>query len=196
MDLVFATNNNHKLKEAQKILSHNNQIKILSLKDIRINQTLPEDFDTFEKNAHQKAQFVFEYCKSPCFSDDSGLEIDYLNGAPGVFSSRFSGENASDQKNIQKVLSLMSGVKNRKAQFRTCIAYINDTGVYCFNGIIRGEITFETKGLNGFGYDPIFIPEGHKLTFSEMSLEEKNLISHRKKALILFNEYLLKNVLK
>ena len=180
MELVFATNNKHKLEEIQNSLG--NRINILSLKDISFFEEIPEDFDTLKENAQQKARHIFDRYKVNCFADDTGLEIDSLNGAPGVYSARYAGENCTFEDNVQKVLKELDGIKNRKAKFRTVIALILDGKEYFFEGSVEGEILTENQGDGGFGYDPIFKPTGFDTSFAEMDLNEKNKISHRGRA--------------
>jgi len=175
--LVFATGNGHKVREIQELTG--TSFHILSLKDLGFTGEIPEDQDTIEGNAAKKAWFVFNTYKMNCFADDTGLEIDYLHGAPGVFSARYAGENCSFDDNMEKVLTGMMGAGNRNARFRTVIALVENGRLTSFQGEIRGVITTEKKGRNGFGYDPIFIPEGFDRTFAEMDPEEKNRISHR-----------------
>lgn len=195
-ELVFATNNEKKLKEVREIFSNNNSICILSLQDAGIIDTeIPEDFFTFQENAYQKASFIFQKTQKACIADDSGLEIEALNGDPGVFSARYAGEPKSDQKNIEKVLQNLKGVNNRKAQFTTAIHLISNEYNITFEGKIKGSITEQEKGNAGFGYDPIFIPDGYNKTFAEMTSEEKNQISHRKKAIEKLFVFLTKEVL-
>jgi XTP/dITP diphosphohydrolase len=180
--LVFATNNQHKLKEIRSILK--DRFEILSLKDIGCFDELPETSATLAGNALQKANYVYRKFGMSCFADDTGLEIDAIGGRPGVYSARFAGLNSSYRENVEKVLNEMKGMDNRKAKFKTVIAYISDGEQKCFEGIIEGVITKEPKGNEGFGYDPVFLPEGSTRTFAEMSEEEKNKISHRGRALI------------
>ncbi len=175
--LVFATNNKHKLREVSDILK--DKIELLSLSDIHCNVDIPETSNTIPGNAKLKAQYVKEHYQLNCFADDTGLEIDALNGAPGVYSARYAGESKDSEENIQKVLKELEGKTNRKAQFRTVIALIYNEQEYLFEGIIKGEIIKEKRGNSGFGYDPIFIPEGYNDTFAEMGDEIKNKISHR-----------------
>ncbi len=177
MKIVFATNNKHKLQEVSKLISA--KFKVLSLKDIGFSGDIPETGDTLEYNATEKARFIFDRYKLNCFADDTGLEIDTLDGDPGVFSARYAGPGHDFQKNMDKVLSELADASDRSAQFRTVICCIIDGKEFLFEGIIRGDILTEKKGEEGFGYDPIFKPHGYKLTFAEMSLAEKNLISHR-----------------
>jgi XTP/dITP diphosphohydrolase len=183
-ELVFATNNMHKLKEIRSILQ--SEYKITGLSERGISEEIPEDHFTLEENAFQKAEFVWKRLQVSCFSDDTGLEIDALNGEPGVFSARYSliGEPVYPDMdvvagNIRKVLEKLGGTENRKARFRTIVALILDGRRYSFEGVVNGSITEEVRGNDGFGYDPIFIPDGQSLTFAELDLEQKNRISHR-----------------
>ncbi len=177
MKLIFATNNKHKLEEVKNIL--NNKFEILSLKNINCFGEIPETQDTIEGNASQKANFIYEKYKIDCFADDTGLEIEALNGEPGVYSARYAGENCTFEDNVRKVLSKMKNVKNRNARFKTVISLIIDGKEYLFEGTVNGKITENKKGISGFGYDPIFMPEGYNKTFAELTPEEKNKISHR-----------------
>jgi XTP/dITP diphosphohydrolase len=177
MELVFATNNKHKLEEIQNSLG--SKVKLLSLKDISFFEEIPEDFETLKENAQQKARYIFDRYKINCFADDTGLEIESLNGAPGVYSARYAGLSCSFEDNIRKVLKELDGVKNRVAQFKTVIALILDGKEYFFEGSVDGEILTTNKGVGGFGYDPIFKPNGFDKSFAEMGLDEKNKISHR-----------------
>ncbi len=181
LELVFATNNQHKLKEIKSLL--NGAVVILNLKDIGCSDELPETSTTLKGNALQKANYIYEKYGVNCFADDTGLEIDALNGRPGVYSARFAGLHASDADNVSKVLNEMRGMENRKATFKTVIALMTAQEQKCFEGIVAGEISKEPRGANGFGYDPVFIPEGGEKTFAEMSDEEKNQMSHRSRAL-------------
>jgi XTP/dITP diphosphohydrolase len=180
MKLVFATNNQHKLKELQAILG--NHFELLSLNDIGCDEEIPEEQPTLEGNARQKAFFIFGKYGLPCFADDTGLEIEALNGEPGVLSARYAGEEKSSEANMNKVLDKMSKINHRKARFRTVISLIINGKETQFEGIVNGEILFEKRGSSGFGYDPIFQPEGYELTFAEMDLPDKNKISHRGRA--------------
>ncbi len=177
MQLVFASNNLNKIAEIQALVPKS--IEILSLKDIGCTEDIPETADTIEGNAILKANYVTEKYGFNCFADDSGLEIEYLNGAPGVYSARFAGEQKNDKDNIQKVLTELNGVENRKAQFKTVIALNLNGQQNLFTGIIEGAITEIEKGVNGFGYDPIFQPNDYEITFAEMNQAEKSAISHR-----------------
>jgi XTP/dITP diphosphohydrolase len=180
MKLIFATNNNNKTIEIQNILG--DEFELLSLKDIGFTEDIPEPYDTLEDNALAKARHIYAINKSNCFADDTGLEIDALDGAPGVYSARYAGENKCAEDNIKKVLKNLEGKTNRKAQFRTVFALILDGEEFLFEGIVKGEISDTIKGDDGFGYDPVFIPEGFDMSFAEMSLDEKNKISHRARA--------------
>jgi XTP/dITP diphosphohydrolase len=191
MDLVFATNNKHKLEELQAMLGDN--IKLLSLKDIGCNEEIPEEQETLEGNASQKAFYVYNKFGYNCFADDTGLEIDALDGEPGVYSARYAGEEKSAGANMKKVLEKLSKIKHRKARFRTVISLVVNGDEKQFEGAVEGEITRERKGAEGFGYDPIFKPTGFDQTFAEMDLKEKNKISHRGRAVEKLVDY-LKNV--
>ena len=189
MELVFATNNKHKLEEIQDLLG--DKIKLVSLKDIGCKDEIPEDYDTLEENASQKANYIFNKYNVNCFADDTGLEIEYLNDEPGVLSARYAGDHKSSEDNIRKVLNALNGVENRKARFRTVISLIIDGKEYFFEGIVNGEILTEKFGADGFGYDPIFKPEGNDKSFAQMLLSEKNKISHRGRATQKLVDYLL-----
>ena len=177
MKIVFATNNSHKLAEISDLLG--GSFKLLSLKDIDFSEDIPEDYPTLEENAIFKARFINMYSGMSVFADDTGLEIDALQGRPGVHSARFAGKKKDFEANIDKVLLLLDGVVNRKARFRTIIALIHDGREYFFEGQVNGKIICERRGKGGFGYDPVFVPDGKELTFAEMSLTDKNKISHR-----------------
>jgi len=178
--LCFATNNAHKVEEVQAILGQ--RFELLTLNQIGCQEELPETGNTLEANSLQKAQYLFDHYQVDCFADDSGLEVTALGGEPGVFSARYAGEQRSHADNIALLLKNLSGVEDRSAQFRTVITLILDGKVNQFEGIIKGKIIEELKGSEGFGYDPIFMPEGYEITFAEMSIEEKGEISHRAKA--------------
>ncbi|HPE55755.1 MAG TPA: non-canonical purine NTP diphosphatase [Bacteroidales bacterium] len=180
MELVFATNNKHKLEEISHILDEH--YKIVSLKEIGCNEDIAETAETLEGNALLKARYIHSRYGRDCFADDTGLEIDALEGKPGVFSARYAGPGHDHQKNMDKVLFEMAGQANRKAQFRTVIALILEGQEYLFEGIVKGEILTERHGDKGFGYDPIFKPDGFDLSFAEMDLDDKNEISHRGRA--------------
>lgn len=185
--IIFATQNQHKVKEIQNILG--TQFRLLSLKDVGVETELPEHQPILEGNALQKARFIYEQFHLPCFADDTGLEVFALEGAPGVFSARYAGtldlfgsEEKRTEANIQKLLLHLNGQADRRARFRTVIAYIKDNQDYIFEGIVEGTITEHKRGYDGFGYDPVFLPDGFHETFAEMSLPEKNQISHRARA--------------
>ena len=174
---VFATNNAHKLEEVTAILG--NKIELLSMKDIHCHADIPETADTLEGNALLKARYIFENYQLDCFADDTGLEVEALNGAPGVYSARYAGDAHNSEANMKKLLQDMEGMENRKAQFRTVFALIVNGKEHLFEGIVKGEITKHRHGTSGFGYDPVFIPEGYTQTYAEMDNELKNKISHR-----------------
>jgi len=175
--LIFATNNNHKLTELSAAV--NKSFILKSLSDIGFNEDIPEPFDTLEDNALAKVRYLHERYRINCFADDTGLEIEALNGAPGVFSARFAGDQKDSEANMQKVLDLLHGVDNRKARFRTVIALNYDNKEYLFEGVVNGKIIKERTGDMGFGYDPIFVPDGFDTTFAQMDIDVKNQISHR-----------------
>jgi XTP/dITP diphosphohydrolase len=180
MKLVFATQNENKAHEIQSLLPE--YFKIISLKDIRCFDEIPETAETLEGNSLLKASFISETYNLNCFADDTGLEIEALDNRPGVHSALYAGPDKSAAANIDKVLSELEGKTNRNAQFRTIITLILNSSTFTFEGIVRGEIISKKRGENGFGYDPIFVPEGEIRTFAEMSLEEKNKHSHRARA--------------
>ena len=177
MQLVFASNNKNKIKEIQLLVP--STIQILSLDDIGCTEDIAETADTIEGNAMLKANYVTEKYGYDCFADDSGLEVEALNGEPGVFSARYAGEPKNDENNIAKLLTNLKDVKNKKANFKTVICLNSNGKQHLFTGIINGEIIEERIGNNGFGYDPIFVADGYQKTFAELSLEEKSNISHR-----------------
>lgn len=180
MKICFATNNKKKIEEVKAALGSN--FTIVSLEEIGCFEELPETGDTLDHNAFEKARFVHEHYGVNCFADDTGLEVDALNGAPGVYSGRYAGEPRSDERNMALLMKNLENVDNRKARFRTIIALIIDGKEYAFEGVAEGEIIKEKKGSGGFGYDPVFKPKDFDKTFAELSLEEKNRISHRGKA--------------
>ena len=184
--LVFATNNAHKLEEVAAILGDN--YEVLSLREIGCEADIPETSDTFAGNALQKAQYVKLHFGYDCFADDSGLEVDILDGAPGVYSARYSG--GGSEANMDKLLHNLTGKSERGAQFRTVIALLIGEESRLFEGIVRGTIIEERRGEGGFGYDPIFVPEGYEHTFAQLGSEVKNRISHRAKAVELLAQYL------
>lgn len=180
MELVFATNNRHKLEELQELLG--SEIKLLSLGDIGCYEDIPETRPTLEGNARQKSLFVYEKYGYNCFADDTGLEIEALGGEPGVYSARYAGDAKDSEANMKKVLEKLVKINNRKARFRTVISLVLNGEETQFEGIVEGAILTEKKGNSGFGYDPVFQPKGHTQSFAEMSLEQKNKISHRGRA--------------
>ena len=211
MKIVFATNNLHKLQEVRQILG--DSFEVLSLKDIGCDVDIPETGQMLEENALQKARYVYDNYHIDCFADDTGLEVEALNGAPGVYSARYaameptgstdSPKSHDSEANMARLLRELSDKDNRKARFRTVIALIQKKDVcpcgctsikqeHLFEGIVKGEITTERSGVEGFGYDPIFRPEGYDQTFAEMNAEQKNSISHRGRATAKLAEYLLK----
>ena len=189
--LVFATNNTHKLEEIRDILG--DQDEVLSLKDIHCEADIPETADTLEGNAALKAEYVYRNYGLDCFADDTGLEVEALNGAPGIYSARYAGGEGHDSEaNMKKLLHEMEGQDNRRAQFRTAICLIEGGKEHLFEGVVRGEIIRYRRGTSGFGYDPVFVPEGYTETFAEMGNEEKNKISHRARAVQKLCAYLKK----
>jgi len=188
MKLILSTNNLHKLREVREIITP--QIELLSLSDIGFSGDIPEDHDTLEGNASQKSHYIYEKFKENCFADDTGLEVDALGGRPGVYSARYAGEHCSFLDNMEKLLEEMDGLSNRRARFRTVISLIVAGEETQFEGIVDGEITEKMMGADGFGYDAIFKPAGYDQTFAEMSMSEKNKISHRARAIAKLSEYL------
>lgn len=190
MKLLFATHNPNKLKELQSLLPKS--IELSSLDDIESTEEIPETSETIEGNALQKARYVKENFGYDCFADDTGLEVEALNGEPGVYSARYAGPKKNDMANVEKLLSKLEQKTNRSAQFKTVIALILNDRELLFEGICKGEIICEKRGSLGFGYDPIFIPSGSKNTFAEMELSEKNKLGHRGKAVRALIEFLSK----
>jgi len=186
--LVFATNNLHKLEEIRKITT--DSIQIVSLKDCGFNSDIEETKDSLEGNAKLKAETVFMATGHPCFADDTGLFVNALDGAPGIYSARFAGENAKDQDNVQLLLKKLEGVADRSAHFKTVISLVTEKENYLFSGEIHGTITEQPIGENGFGYDPVFIPEGFDQTFAQLDSSIKNKISHRAKATAALIEFI------
>ena len=178
--IIFATNNEHKIKEIQSLVG--NDFTIITLEQAGIDIDIPEPHDTLQENAYEKAITIENITKQNCFSEDTGLEIEALNGEPGVKSARYAGGDRNFQANIDKVLEKLNGITNRKAQFRTVICLLWNKEVFYFEGICKGTIAENMHGGEGFGYDPIFIPEGSSKSFAEMTMEEKNIYSHRQKA--------------
>jgi XTP/dITP diphosphohydrolase len=191
MKLIFATNNLHKVSEIKALMPNN--IQLISLSDLNFFDDIPEDKNSIEENASQKAWFVYDKFKINCFADDTGLEVAALGGHPGVFSARYAGSTKDSSKNIEKLLAELKNIDNRNARFKTIISLIIDNKEIRFEGIINGNITRNIRGNKGFGYDPVFIPEGYDITFAEMNLDEKNKISHRALAFNKLIEY-LKNI--
>ncbi len=194
MKIVFATNNSHKLEEIRQILGKS--IEVLSLADINCHEDIPETAPTIEGNAMMKARYVYDKYGTPCFADDTGLEVEALDGAPGVYSARYAGGEGHDSEaNMRKLLHELEGKENRRAQFRTVIALIEQKDgkpvAHTFEGKIEGHISDEKRGTSGFGYDPIFVPEGYEQSFAELGNEIKNKISHRARAVVRLAEYLL-----
>ena len=188
-NLVFATGNSHKLQEVQGLFKEG--FALSCLKDVNITEEIPETADNLVDNALQKAWYVYNKCGIPCFADDTGLEVDALGGAPGVYSARYAGEQKDSKLNMLLLLKNMTGKTNRNARFRTIIAYIDENAQeHIFEGEIRGKIIENMVGENGFGYDPIFVPEGYEQTFAELSSEIKNTISHRARAMEKFLSYI------
>lgn len=186
--LIFATNNRNKVAEIQSLVG--NKYAIIPLKEAGIDIDIPEPHDQLEANALEKAMTIFNMTSQNCFSEDTGLEIEGLGGAPGVKSARYAGENSNSQANIDLVLSKMTGIENRSAQFRTVICLIWKAQTYYFEGICKGQILSNMQGENGFGYDPIFVPDDASKSFANMTMEEKNQFSHRKKAVAQLFEFL------
>ena len=190
MNLVFATHNDNKVIEIQNLIS--NKIKVLGLNQINCFDEIIENKKTIEANAILKAEYISDKYQLNCFADDTGLEVESLNGLPGVKSKRFTGENSNSEKNMDKLLSLLKTKSNRKARFKTVIALIYNKKLTLFTGTCDGFITLEKRGNKGFGYDPIFLPNGFDITFAEMNLKQKNSISHRAKAMNQLVNYLSK----
>lgn len=189
-DLVFATNNAHKLDEVRSIVGH--RMNILGLRDIGCDEDIPETADTLEGNAELKARYVKEHYGYDCFADDTGLEVDALGGAPGVYSARYAGPGHDSKANMELLLKNMNGRADRRARFRTVIALVEGDDLRLLDGVVEGFITDGPKGSGGFGYDPVFRPEGLDVTFAEMDSDAKNAISHRGRAMKKLLEYLMK----
>lgn len=179
-ELVFATNNRHKLKEVQQMLGEH--FRIRSLADIGCREDIPETGSTFQENASLKSRYVHEHYRLDCFSDDSGLEVDALNGEPGIYSARYAGEHGNSDANIEKLLARLKDKSDRRARFKAVISLILEGQEFFFTGKVRGNIRQERSGTGGFGYDPVFEPEGYHITFAGMDPKEKNRISHRGRA--------------
>ncbi|MGM0566292.1 MAG: non-canonical purine NTP diphosphatase [Bacteroidota bacterium] len=190
--IVFVTNNPHKIKEIKSAID--NQIDIIGLKDLAFDEPIEEPYETLEENARAKSLVVWKRFGYDCFADDTGLEVDALNGRPGVRSARYAGEDGNAENNIQKLLKELEGVENRAARFRTVISLFLNGNEYIFEGTAEGNILKEKQGAEGFGYDPVFQPDGYDLSFAEMPLAEKNKISHRGKAVKKLIDFLSKNL--
>ena len=201
MKIVFATNNKHKLEEVRQILG--SQVDVLSLNDIGCHEDIPETGTTLEENARQKAEYIWQRYHCDVFADDTGLEVDALGGAPGVYSARYAGESHDSEANMSKLLKELGDNDNRRARFRTVVALIQKKDVcpcgctsikqeHLFEGIVEGNITRKRSGVGGFGYDPVFLPDGYDRTFADMTEEEKNNISHRGRAVKKLCDFLLK----
>lgn len=186
--LCFASKNANKINEIKKLLD--NSIELVTLEDIGCEEDIPETGSSIEENARLKALFVQQYYGFDCFADDSGLQVDALGGQPGVYSARYAGEPSNSQNNITLLLKNMEGIADRSARFLTVIALMLEKETFVFEGKVEGIITGKRMGAAGFGYDPVFIPDGYSSTFAEMSLQEKNAISHRGKAILLLTEFL------
>lgn len=191
MKLIFATSNDHKLKEVLSMLPEG--VEVVGMKEMGFTDDLPETQDTIEGNSLQKAEHLANILKGACFAEDTGLEVYALNGEPGVYSARYAGEKATFEDNVNKLLANMQGKADRRARFKTVITYFKEGKSVQFTGITEGYITEERSGDKGFGYDPVFIPDGADKTYAEMELVEKNRYSHRKKSFEGFANYLLKN---
>lgn len=185
--IVFATNNQNKLKEVRKALP---EINVLSLKEVQCFEELPEEKDTLEGNAQQKAEYVYTKYGLPCFADDTGLIIQALNGEPGVYSARYAGLECDSEKNMDLVLEKLAETEHRQAYFKTVVCFFNGEGPKLFDGVVEGSILRERMGKDGFGYDPIFRPLGYDLSFAQMSIQQKNEISHRGIAVRKFIQFL------
>jgi len=188
MELIFATNNRNKAEEIQHLIPQS--IRVLTLEDVGLTEDIPEDQDTLEGNASQKSRFVYDRFYKSCFADDTGLEIDALEGRPGVFSARYAGEDKDPQANMDKVMEKLKDEDNRRARFRTVISLILEGRELFFEGVVEGHILREKRGEEGFGYDPIFLPEGSSLSFAQMPMNMKNRISHRSRAIKKLANYL------
>ncbi len=192
--IIFSTNNIHKVMEARALLG--NVFEIVSLKELGFNEEIPETGKTLSENASQKSHFIYERYGLDCFADDTGLEVDALGGAPGVYSARYAGEHATYEENVTKLLHGLEGKKNRSASFKTVVSLILDGKEFLFEGRVDGRILEQRAGNSGFGYDPVFLPDGYSETFAEISPELKNRISHRGKAMQKLITFLIKNDLR
>ncbi len=181
MKLIFATNNKHKIDELKEVVG--SKFELLTLREAGIDQEIPEPYDTLEENASEKSKTIYQLTGINCFADDTGLEVDALNGEPGVNSARYAGDERSFEKNTEKLLQNLAGETNRKARFRSVISLVLDGYEYLFEGICPGQIAEHPRGKMGFGYDPVFVPDGESRTFAEMTLKEKNFFNHRRIAM-------------
>lgn len=188
MDIIIASNNSHKIKEISAVLEKS--IRLISLSEAGIREDIPENALTLEENALGKARYVHQKTDSNVFADDTGLEVEALNGAPGVYSARYAGPDKNSDNNIDRLLGELKNYKNRKARFRTVLALIFDNKEYIFEGIINGRIITEKRGYSGFGYDPVFLPDNEEYTFAQMPTQRKNMISHRAIAIKKLNNFL------
>lgn len=188
MELIFATNNRHKAEEIQQLIPRS--IRVLTLEDVGLTEEIPEEQGTLEGNASQKSRYIYDRFSRSCFADDTGLEIDALGGKPGVFSARYAGDDKDPEANMDKVLEKLKDEDNRRARFRTVISLILDGKELFFEGVVEGHILREKRGDEGFGYDPVFLPEGSSLTFAQMPMNMKNRISHRSRAIKKLANYL------
>ena len=191
MQICFATHNHNKVDELRKLVGNN--LEILSLDDLGVADEIEETGTTLKENALLKAKYIFDNYAIACFADDTGLEVNALDGAPGVYSARFAGEPANNERNIDKLLGLLLSQKNKQARFRTVIALVTDTEQHFFEGVVEGEIIDQRRGSNGFGYDSVFLPNHFDRTFAEMNMEDKNLISHRARAVKKLTDFLNHN---
>lgn len=194
MKIILASQNKHKIDEINDML-HDLGYNVVSMSSVGIEEDIPENGVTMEENAMIKARFVYAKVGEIVLADDSGLEVEALDGAPGVYSARYAGPDRSDHKNMDKLIENLHGIKNRNAQFKSVLAYINHGEEFLFEGVVRGDIIDDKRGANGFGYDPIFVPKGHQKTFAQLSSEEKNSMSHRANALAELIKHLKKGEL-
>lgn len=192
MQLLLATNNKNKRIEFEALMPKH--IQLLTLDEVSITEELPENEQTIEGNSLSKAKYAFEHSNIACIAEDTGLEVEALNNEPGVYSARYAGNSATSEENIDLLLANLNTINNRSARFKTIITYYEKGCFKQFEGITNGKIAFSRNGGNGFGYDSVFIPEGYDQTFAEMTFEEKNLLSHRKKAIVMFLSYYLNNL--
>ncbi|MDR1846924.1 MAG: RdgB/HAM1 family non-canonical purine NTP pyrophosphatase [Bacteroidales bacterium] len=188
-ELIIASNNRHKIEEITSVA--HGRLMLLSLTDIGCSEEIPEDYETLQENARAKARYIYDKYGRDCFADDTGLFVEALNGEPGVYSARYAGLHASYDDNVRKLLNRMENQTNRRAEFRTVICLIESGIEKYFTGICKGHITEQYKGTGGFGYDPVFVPEGMNRTFAEMTMQEKNSVSHRSLAIRQFLDYVL-----